>query len=374
MEGFTATDILILLGIGQGLFLSITLTILHNKNVAANRVLSLQLFLSCLILLTRMLLHESDDIGLVQRLAPLESLVFVLGPLGYIYLKRLLEQGQAQFRLPIFHYFPATIYVVFLLYINVISEEVFLQKLIEGHLNAPFLLAELCALLFNITYWVLGIVFFLKVYKKDKEQLSFEQSALRFVSVLLFCSGLVLIAWLVGFIGQNIYQVHVPFFNYELVWVAIPVLIYIVGFFAVKHPELFRVTITQEPKAKMRRMMNEIEENLLKEKMKYLMEEEKVFLDNELTLVHLSEKMNTSTNNVSWLLNSVYKSNFYDFINGYRIEAFLCKVKQEEHKTKTLLSMSMEVGFNSKSTFKKAFNSALYETPTSYIKRLALAG
>ena len=98
---------------------------------------------------------------------------------------------------------------------------------------------------------------------------------------------------------------------------------------------------------------------------------QKVYLDNELTLVHLSKALDTSTNNLSWLLNVVYKANFYDFVNEYRIKEFIAKLEQDEHKAKTLLSLSMEVGFNSKSTFNKAFKSVLNETPSSYIKRRA---
>ena len=50
------------------------------------------------------------------------------------------------------------------------------------------------------------------------------------------------------------------------------------------------------------------------------------------------------------------------------LEAFLEKIEKKEHKTQTLLSLSMDVGFNSKSTFNKAFKATLQQTPTSYIK------
>jgi len=80
--------------------------------------------------------------------------------------------------------------------------------------------------------------------------------------------------------------------------------------------------------------------------------------------------LGTSTNDLSWLLNNVYQSNFYDYINQHRIAAFLEKIKEKEHKRHTLLFLSMEVGFNSKSTFNKAFKTILQDTPSNYIKKI----
>nr|WP_297911822.1 helix-turn-helix domain-containing protein [uncultured Allomuricauda sp.] len=368
---FSVTDVLLLLGIGQGFFLSITLPILTNKNSAANQILILQLLLSGFILLARMALHDAEELWIVQRLAPLESIIFIFGPLGYIYLKRLLQKGQKRFKLPWFHYLPALLYLVYLLYLGTYSNEEFGQKLIQGYFSDGFFIAELAAILFNLYYWFLGILFFLKIIKKEKEQYSFEQSAIFFVRVLLVTSGVVLFAWTASFISVHIFNVFLPVINYNFVWITIPILIYIVGFFALKQPEIVRVMVTEKPKGRVRELLNEQGITLLKQKLTKLMKDEKVYLNNELSLVNLSKQLNTSTNNLSWLLNTVYNSNFYDFVNEYRIKAFVSKLEQEEHKMKTLFSLSMEVGFNSKSTFNKAFKSVLNETPSSYIKKLA---
>ena len=97
MTQYTTLDVLLLVGIAQGVFLAITLPILHNRNVAANKVLALQLLLACAALFARMLLVKADTFLIIQRLAPIETLIFVFGPLGYIYLKRLLQTGQSRF-------------------------------------------------------------------------------------------------------------------------------------------------------------------------------------------------------------------------------------------------------------------------------------
>ncbi len=372
MGNYSLIDIFLLLGIGQGIFLCITLIIIHNKNIAANKILAVQLLISCVTLFNKIVIHKANEIWIVQRLATLEALIFVFGPLGYIYLKRLLEKNQKQFKLPWFHYIPAFIYLAFLLHANTYSSEEFNQKLISGGFKGAFFIAELSALLFNIYYWCISTFFFIKVLKKEKEQLSFKQSMIPFVKFILIISGIILFVWVISFFCTYIIHTMIPIINYNLIWTLLPLLIYVIAFFALKQPEIFRiVVIDNKSKGKSRELMSEQSSKELQQKLTELIHNEKIYLDNELTLVELSKQLNTSTNNVSWLLNTVYKSNFYDFINTYRINEFVTKLEQDEHKLKTLLSLSMEVGFNSKSTFNKAFKAVLKETPSSYIRKLA---
>lgn len=371
MGNYSVMDMVLFLGIGQGLFLSFSLLLIQKRNVAANKILALQLFLSCLVLLTRMLVHKADEFWVIQRLAPLESLIFVLGPLGFAYFKRLFEKGQANFSGYNFHYLPALAYLTFLLYLSSFSNQEFGQKLMSGDFNLSFLIAELAAICFNLYYWFLSFRFIKTIQKKAKEQLSFSQTTIHYAKILLVASGVILTAWAIGFLNSNIFRIRIPVIKYNMVWICVPILIYIVGFFAIRQPEIFRVVLEEKSKAKLRKLMDDKSIDDLKRRLEKLMINEKIFLDNELTLVNLSNELNTSTNNLSWLLNSIYQTNFYDFVNEYRIQEFIVKLKHNEHKVKTLLSLSMEVGFNSKSTFNKAFKSTLNETPTSYIKRLA---
>lgn len=97
---------------------------------------------------------------------------------------------------------------------------------------------------------------------------------------------------------------------------------------------------------------------------------EKVYFNHKLTLVDLAKRLNTSTNNVSWLLNNIHKCTFYDYINTYRVKAFVEKIHNGEHHHHTLLALSMDSGFNSKSTFNKAFKAVINDTPSNYIKKL----
>lgn len=60
--------------------------------------------------------------------------------------------------------------------------------------------------------------------------------------------------------------------------------------------------------------------------------------------------------------------NFNDFINQYRVKAVIKKMEAGEHTIQTLLGLALEVGFNSKSTFNRAFKRHTSRSPNDYIK------
>jgi AraC-like DNA-binding protein len=170
-------------------------------------------------------------------------------------------------------------------------------------------------------------------------------------------------------LNTTIFDKTIPFIGYDSIWVAIPLFIYVIGYFSLKQPELFRISEEKQKNNLRKERLPEAEAQLLKTKLDSLMINEKVFLQSDLTLADVSEMLQTSTNNVSWLLNQVYKTTFYDFINQYRVKEFLKKVENKEHLKHTILALSMDVGFNSKSTFNKAFKNTMHDTPSNYIKK-----
>lgn len=103
-----------------------------------------------------------------------------------------------------------------------------------------------------------------------------------------------------------------------------------------------------------------------------LMKEEKLFKDAELTLGELSQKLNVHPNILSQVINSFLNKNFYDYINGLRVEEFIKLVQQPESKKYTLLSLSFECGFNSKTAFNRNFKKATGFSPTEYFSKSAI--
>jgi len=94
-------------------------------------------------------------------------------------------------------------------------------------------------------------------------------------------------------------------------------------------------------------------------------ENEKPFLDPELSLKKLSDSVNIPTRQLSQLINDQIGSNFYDFINGYRIE-MAKKLLIISEREKTVSEILYESGFNTKSSFNLAFKKETGLTPTEF--------
>lgn len=105
-----------------------------------------------------------------------------------------------------------------------------------------------------------------------------------------------------------------------------------------------------------------------------LFEKEKIFLDPELNLNQLSEKVDLSRNEVSEIINLGFGMNFNDFVNHFRIEEFKKRLQAGGHKQFSLVGLAFECGFNSKATFNRVFKKELKLTPTEYLKTLQSQG
>lgn len=104
----------------------------------------------------------------------------------------------------------------------------------------------------------------------------------------------------------------------------------------------------------------------LKAKITSLMMEEKLYQETELTLQQLAGKLNVPAYQVSQTLNEGMKKNFYDLVNGYRVEEAKRLLLDSKNRNFTILSVGFEAGFNSKTTFNTVFKKFTGLTPTEY--------
>ena len=98
-----------------------------------------------------------------------------------------------------------------------------------------------------------------------------------------------------------------------------------------------------------------------------LFESQEVYRDAELSLSHLSNITQISPNHLSQVLNEHFKMSFYDFVNGYRLNEFIERIEEVKLKKTTILTLALECGFNSKSSFNTIFKRKTGITPSEYI-------
>ena len=100
--------------------------------------------------------------------------------------------------------------------------------------------------------------------------------------------------------------------------------------------------------------------------LKKQIEENLLYLDPELSLNSIAETLNIHQHLVSKIFNVGLKSSFSDFINKYRVNAVINKLKSEKGKNATLLAIAFDCGFNSKTTFNRVFKKHTGFTPRQY--------
>lgn len=102
------------------------------------------------------------------------------------------------------------------------------------------------------------------------------------------------------------------------------------------------------------------------EHIKAILKEEELYLDFDLKLNTVAEKLDVSIHHISQAINQNAQMSFPDFINSFRIEE--AKKKLIEPKPDTIFAISLDVGFNSKAAFYSAFRKNTKMTPTEYKK------
>ncbi len=94
-------------------------------------------------------------------------------------------------------------------------------------------------------------------------------------------------------------------------------------------------------------------------------DEQSPYLEPDLNLTTVSQKLGYTRNQISYVINHVLERTFYDLINGRRIEYVMQQMAISETNP-SILEMAINAGFNSVSGFYSAFKKHSGMTPAQY--------
>ena len=95
---------------------------------------------------------------------------------------------------------------------------------------------------------------------------------------------------------------------------------------------------------------------------------ERLFLDPNLTLKVVADRLNTNIKYLSQVVNHHMGINFQTFINQLRIDEVKRKMKEEKYRNLTLFGIALQCGFKNKSTFYKVFKDIVGRTPKEFLR------
>ena len=105
-----------------------------------------------------------------------------------------------------------------------------------------------------------------------------------------------------------------------------------------------------------------------KSRLEQLMQAQQPYLEPELTLSDLATRLKTNVSVVSMVINTAFAKNFNDYINEQRVNAFQQRAKSTDWSHLTLLGIAFDSGFNSKTTFNRAFKKHTGLSPTEWMR------
>ena len=319
--------------------------------------------------------------GIDYKYPHLLGIVFPLplfhGPLLFLYTSSLtgfIPKWKAKHLL---HFLPLFIFFVYYIRFFVSSGQekiVFIKNALENpDLFFTFLFPAI--LVSGFTYITLTFVMF----KKHRKTILNNLSNLNAKNNLHWLRNLIigmLVIWVVVLVGDIVLDSSI---QGDVIFISVVFFVAAIGYFGIKQGDIFvnqiivSNTIELPEKDQLRYLKSGLKEDQAEEILKLLaniMEEKKLYLDENLSLPQLAQSINIHPNYLSQVINERFKRNFNDFVNYYRIEEFKRIVKLDENKKMTFLGLAYECGFNSKSSFNNSFKKITGSTPSEFVKSI----
>ncbi len=379
---------LLIATLAQSSLLIGALLTVKNSNKEANYILSIIIGLFSYYMLIKILcgmelIRDYPHFTRTYRLIP-----FLVWVAFYYYIKAMTNPNFRFQRKDMIHLIPFVLYFLISLPYFFSDQTTKLQAIsapTPTHLRVAVILQT--ALLF------IYLLISAKVLKNHKEKIkdifsNLENIKLNWLRHLLLTFG---ITWGLAFINgfflkQQVVEFVVP-------PIVLCVIIYTIGFYALKQPVIFNVSFEDrrpattiiEPALAPPPLVTQPTKNgqtqkyersglspkkLLEYRKKLItyLESEKPYTNNDLKLNDIADYLELPSHHLSQIINTGLNRNFYDLINSYRIEEAKRELTDLAKQHVSILAIAYEVGFNSKSAFNNAFKKHTLMTPSQYKK------
>ena len=254
---------------------------------------------------------------------------------------------------------------------------IFIKKIISGHQDIYTIYSYPVLILSAIIYFVLTFLLIKKHKSNIKEYYSYSNEKINLNWLKYLLIGM-LVVWgvvIIATFGRNDLDALTP------VYISVVLFVILIGYLGIKQGNIFVTQVlnsdvyedniaNNNKKRYNKSGLKDKEIAKIQIQLTVLMEEEKIFKDQSLSLSKLAEKIGVISNYLSQVINERIGRNFYDYINYYRTEEFKYLVAKPENKKLTILALALDSGFASKGAFNKAFRKFAGQTPSEYVKSI----
>ena len=370
---YTFSSFVLLLSAVLNLIMVFIISSIDQKNRQFLRPLFVLLLLYSFGVICRVIFDSKEIFALQPKLYLVPELViFLFGPFYLYFTKALLKRSiDPEPTLNRWLFIPFIVQLLVYIPWLILTDLEFTRNVInQVVINTVSILGGF-ALLFNMGICWVCFRKIQQVSKLDKETIPGYK--ISFLNSLQIIYALGLLVWAMTFVigifkFYPIIEFEVYFyvdFGIKMTWFVFGLSAYVVTYFSVKYPELLRMNPTKIEKTVKAQPSDQ--QIYLQKKLEKVMQENKAYLNAQLNVQELAETLGTNSHTLSRLINESYGQNFNEYVNTYRVKEFI-RVVLLNTQRENFSTLALEVGFNSKPTFNRAFKKVTGMTPKEYFK------
>ena len=362
--------LLLSVGVVQGLLSGLLLLVAKNKQLSM--IVLAIIMIVCSLVNLRYLGHVSGFFQSESYQFSHTNIALLLCPLAYLYVLSILQRNLLVKRIFLLHFIPSLMYLscdLFTYYSymdHYISNKLYFSlicTLLKNSSIESLLTVVSCAVYLYLTFLKL------KEFGLEKIVISFSTTHMVCHWIRVFIVSIFLLTFFYiynlqlqgsehhlsnGAVGWQMFHIFILFF------------VYYHGFIGLRRPDfdLYSSIVSMQSKDKKRQRVDvdSIKLALLKK-----LQDDQVYLNPTLSISKLAEMLQTSSESLSFVINQEFEMKFRDYINSYRIEEAKLKFQNMSSNNKSILSISLDSGFNSQASFYRAFKRFEGMTPKKYI-------
>lgn len=311
-------------------------------------------------------------------------LIFTIGPLYYFYVRFITDPKFKLQGYHVAHFLPAIIIFYQLLpyyFLNSESKAQSLKQIAEMLASAEIvtlsndLIIQLIFHSLQLTAYLAASFIYVKRFKEKTKEETAQTDAIEKIDWLgrttfaFGCYTGFYFLMLMSLLNFGSYYLVI-----DTVWLFIVSLfIHLAGYAVIRQPILeVNNIINYEPepsstdKKYVSSSLSEIELDEIHSALINYMKDHKPYLNDKLRLSDVAEKINTSSYNLSRVINEKEGLNFYEFVNRYRIQESIELMNSDTKQSKKILAIAFEAGFNNKVSFNRSFKKITGKTPSQF--------
>ncbi len=361
-------DLVLVLTAVECCLLAALLNLLPAKHIQPRRILSGFFILIALVLTTTLIVWNGDLKGAAINQSPLMVSILAVclllqGPVLYFYLRSLSQQITLLRWRNLMHLVPALVAACLLVLFDIDSLEWWPSTLLVGAENTAVAFVWALVKISPLGYIVACVIAEYKLRENLKALYSdISMSELKLADAVLagFCIHWLwsLLAYVLeGQVSAAVSDSLGIIDNYLTVILVNALFV----FGLVNTRQLLSVNAMPIAKpvqpAKMDHKVAVIEK---------AMNEDKLYLESNINLERFAEQIGLKPRDISAILKMHYQSNFFEFINRYRVEEAKRLLLSPDFKNETVLEIIYKSGFNSPSAFHRFFKRMVGVTPTEF--------